>query len=220
MAVAAQASGPDSPLPQPALPPAYSAQPPSPQGWSGTYLGLQLGYACCGRDRVQLAPAPPGVIGTMREHGGLLTFHGGHNWQRDGWVSGVEGMLTLGNVGDRLTAGTASASVRINPAVELRGRIGRASGEGLFYATGGLAIGRVAYQAGDTAVPSNITATYWEPGLSVGAGYERRLAGGDWTIRGEYSYTLFRGRNLTDGVRTTRATPDYHALRLGLSRRF
>ncbi len=183
------------------------------------YVGLSFGYACCGRDRVQLAPAPPGVIGTMHEHGTFVGLHAGRDWQRGNRVVGIEGSLSFGQIGDDLTVGTASARVRINPVAEVRGRIGRAAGPGLAYFLGGVALGRVDYQAGDTAVPSDINATFTTPGISLGVGYERML-GGNWSMRGEYSYTLFRARNLTDGVQTTRATPDYHAIRIGLSHRF
>ncbi|HHX89110.1 MAG TPA: porin family protein, partial [Paracoccus sp.] len=49
--------------------------------------------------------------------------------------------------------------------------------------------------------------------------YEQQI-GNNWSMRGEYSYTQYRGRDLSDGVHTTRATPDYHSVRFGLNRRF
>lgn len=77
----------------------------------------------------------------------------------------------------------------------------------------------MSYAAGDTAVPSNIQSTFTAPGVSLGVGYERMISA-NWSTRGEYSYTLYRAEDLTDGVQTTRATPDYHAVRIGLSHRF
>lgn len=66
LAVPALASGPAAyqyeAAPTPYAAPASYAAPEA--SWSGSYAGVSLGYACCGRDRVQLAPAPPGVIGT------------------------------------------------------------------------------------------------------------------------------------------------------------
>lgn len=190
-----------------------------PTNWSGAYVGVSLGYACCGRDRVQLAPAPPGVIGSMSEHGAFMGLHGGYDWQRGNRVIGVEGSLSFGNIGDDLTNATASSRVRISPVTEIRARAGWVNGDGLIYVTGGLALGRVAYAAGDTAVPSNIQSTFYAPGVSVGVGYERMVSA-NWSLRGEYGYTLYRARDLTDGTQTTRATPDYHAIRVGLSQRF
>ncbi|MFN4100435.1 MAG: outer membrane protein [Pararhodobacter sp.] len=218
-AVPALASGPSTPYLEPALTAPHHA--PAPRlSWDGTYAGLSLGYACCGRDRVQLAPAPPGVFGTMEESGAFAGLHLGHNWQRGNTVVGVEADVSFGRIGDELEDGTSSASVRINPAMSLRARFGHTVGNGLVYATGGVAAARIAYSAGDTAVGSDIQSTYNVPGVTAGLGYEHMLAGGAWSARAEYSYTLYRGRDLTDGVQTTRATPDYHAIRFGLSRRF
>ncbi|MCL4675918.1 MAG: outer membrane beta-barrel protein [Pararhodobacter sp.] len=218
-AIPALASGPE-PYRYDAPPAPYAPPAATPVSiWSGAYVGVALGYACCGRDRVQLAPAPPGVIGTMQEGGAFMGLHAGRDWQRGNRVVGIEGSLSFGNIGDSLTSGTASASVRINPVAEIRARAGYASGDGLLYVTGGVAAARVAYAAGDTAVPSDIRSTFTTPGLSLGFGYERMI-GSNWSMRGEYSYTLFQARNLTDGVQTTRATPDFHAIRVVLSHRF
>lgn len=217
-AVPALASGPGPYVSEPPLT-TYDSYGGGTASWEGTYAGISLGYACCGRDRVQLAPAPPGVIGTMHEHGAFFGLHVGQDWQQGDRVYGVEGSLTFSRIGDDLTNGTADARVRVNPVAEVRGRYGRAAAQGLAYLTGGVALGRVDYHAGDTAVPSDINSTYTSAGLSVGLGYERMLGGG-WSMRGEYSYTRYRGRDLSDGVQTTRATPDYHAIRFGLNRRF
>lgn len=217
-AVPALASGPGAYVSEPPLT-TYDNYGGDMASWDGAFVGMTVGYACCGRDRVQLAPAPPGVIGTMSEHGRIFTLHGGRDWQQGDRVYGVEGSLTFGHVGDTLTSGTADASVRINPVAEVRGRYGRAAGQGLAYLTGGVALGHVDYHAGDTAVPSDINSSFIAAGMSVGLGYERMLGDG-WSMRSEYSYTIFRGRDLSDGVQTTRATPDFHAIRLGINRRF
>ena len=213
----ALASGPMAPLQEPVAVPRY-APAPMTQSWEGSYYGFTLGYNFGGSDRVQLAPAPPGVIGTLRVRGAVLGGQLGHNWQRGDMVYGVEAGLNLMPTRDAFTAGASSASMRIRPVADLRGRIGMASGEGLFYATAGLSAARVNYAASDGAT-SNINSRYTALGYSVGVGYERMIQG-NWTMRGEYSYTQYRGRNLTDGVHTTRATPDYHSLRFGLNRRF
>ena len=191
---------------------------PAPR-WDGSYAGITLGYNFGGRDRVGLNPAP-GQIGTLRASGAIAGVQAGHNWQKGDTVFGVEGGLNLGNTGDSFTAGTASASVRINPILDLRGRVGIVTGDGLLYATGGLAIARIAYQAGDLLVPTNITAKYTRPGFSLGVGYEHAIDQ-EWSMRGEYGYSQYRGRTLGDGgVTSTRATPDHHGIRLGVNRRF
>ena len=219
LATQALASGP-GPLPYEPQPPTFGGyQAPAVASWSGFYAGVSLGYACCGRDRVQLAPAPPGVIGTMHEAGAIAGGHFGRDWQRGNFVAGVEASLSFGDIGDSLTSGTASSSVSINPVAEVRGRLGRVRGDGLLYVTGGLAAARVDYAAADTGVPSDIRSSFTTPGVSVGFGYEQMISQ-NWSLRGEYCYSLFQAKNLTDGVQTTRATPDFHALRIGLSHRF
>jgi len=210
----AYATAPSEPMvPAPRYSPA-----PAAAYWEGAYAGFTMGYNFRGRDRVQLAPAPPGVIGTMRVRGVLLGAQVGHNWQSGAMVYGIEGGLNLTRTRDSITSGTASASMRINPFAELRGRVGYAVNDGLIYGVGGVSAGRVRYAASD-GVTSDINQTYNAIGYSVGLGYEQQI-GNNWSMRGEYSYTQYRGRDLTDGVHTTRATPDFHSVRFGLNRRF
>lgn len=198
--------------------PRYAPAPAGPAHWEGGYAGFTMGYNFRGRDEVQLAPAPPGVIGTLRERGVMLGAQAGYNFQSGAMVYGVEAGLNFSRTGDSFTSGPASASVRINPFADLRGRVGYAMNDGLIYAVGGLSAGRIRYAASD-GVTSDINETYNAVGYSVGLGYEQQI-GNNWSMRGEYSYTQYRGRDLTDGVHTTRATPDFHSLRFGLNRRF
>lgn len=209
-----------NPVPVDPVPTPYYAPAPvsTPAYWEGAYAGFTMGYNYRGRDRVQLEPAPPGVIGTLRVRGALLGVQGGYNWQSGTMVYGVEGALNLTRTRDAIAMGPATASMRINPFVDLRGRVGWTVSDGMLYAAGGLSVGRIQYAASD-GVTSDINATYNRLGYTVGLGYEQQI-GNNWSMRGEYSYTQYRGRDLTDGVQTTRATPDYHSLRFGLNRRF
>lgn len=218
-ALPALASGPSTVAISPAPTPYYAPAPqPVYSRWDGAYYGFTMGYNFRGRDRVQLAPAPPGVIGTMRVRGFVLGAQLGRNWQNGNMVYGVEGGFHFTNTRDSITSGPASASMRINPFADLRGRAGWATNQGLFYGLAGVSAGRIRYAASD-GLTSNIQSTYTAMGYSLGLGYEHDI-GNDWSMRGEYSYTQYRGRNLTDGVHTTRATPDYHSVRFGLNRRF
>lgn len=208
-----------APLPaEPVVPAPHYSPAPVAAYWDGAYAGFTMGYNFRGTDEVQLAPAPPGVIGTMRVRGALLGVQAGRNWQSGAMVYGIEGGLNLTRTRDSISLGTASASMRINPFADLRGRVGYAMNDGLLYAVGGLSAGRIQYAASDGAT-SNIEETYTRVGWSLGVGYEQQI-GNNWTMRGEYSYTQYRGRDLSDGIHTTRATPDYHSLRFGLNRRF
>lgn len=202
----------------------YEATPVAPynpgytpaRDWTGAYAGFSLGYNLRGEDRVQLAPAP-GVIGTLRPSGPSVGVQLGHNWQQGSMVYGVEAGWHGTRTRDRLSVGGNTANVRVSSVVELRGRVGMSLGEGLVYTTAGLSSGQINYGASDGV--DTISTSYRATGYSLGLGYEHQIQG-DWTMRGEYSYTQYRGRNLTAGAITTRATPDFHSVRFGLNRRF
>lgn len=210
---------PVKPAPMPYTPPA-----PKRDRWDGHYAGITLGYGFHGRDRVGLRPpSPPDEIGTLRVKGALMGVQLGANWQHGDTVFGIEGGLNLARIRDDFdTAAGNEASMRINPVGELRGRLGFAPGNTLFYATGGLSAGRVRYGvSGPGALPpdADIASTYTRLGWNLGVGVEHAIDH-DWSVRGEYSYTEFRGRNLSDGNYTTRATPNFHSVRIGINRSF
>ncbi|MCC5991841.1 MAG: porin family protein [Rhodobacteraceae bacterium] len=214
------ANGLKSVAPAAEVAPQYTyAQPVQAQAhdWSGAYAGVGLGYAFGGRDRVALNPPGPGVIGTLRNSGAFGTFQAGMNWQTDDVVYGVEADLTLGNIRSSIVAGANNAAMRIRSAASLRARGGFTSNDDLFYLTGGIAAARVKYVA--VGGGANIDRNFNQFGYALGAGWERALNDG-LSLRGEYIYSNFGRRSLTDAGLTTIATPDFHALRLGVNQRF
>ena len=197
---------------------------PRQDRWDGHYAGLTFGYAFHGRDEVGLnPPEPPEAIGTLRVRGMLLGAQIGANWQNGDTVFGIEGGVHMGRIRDSfINEDDQEASMRISPVGDLRGRIGFAQGDTLFYAAGGLSAGRVRYGVsgpGDEPEDVDIDTSFTALGFNVGVGVEHAIDH-DWSLRGEYSYTQFRGRDLTDGVYTTRATPNYHSVRFGINRSF
>lgn len=208
-----------SPAPGATIPAQYTQRPVAQeQNWSGAYIGLHLGYAFGGHDRVALNPAGPGVIGTLRNNGPLAGLQAGYNWQADDFVFGLEGDLSFGNVKSSFTSGGGSAAMKIRSAASLRARGGiTTDNDNLFYVTGGVGVARVDYQTVGGA--ADIDRRFIQFGYVAGAGWERALQDGI-SLRGEYLYSNFGGRNLSDAGLTTRATPDFHALRLGVNRRF
>lgn len=204
--------------------PARHTPAPSRDRWDGHYAGITLGYGFHGRDRVGLnPPAPPQELGTLRVRGAVLGAQIGANWQSGDNVYGVEGGLNMARIRDEFdTPAGHEASMRINPVGEVRGRFGFAQNDTLFYATGGFSAGRVQYGvSGPGALPddADIQSSFTALGWNIGLGIEHAIDH-DWSLRSEYSYTQFRGRNLTDGNYTTRATPNFHSVRVGINRSF
>src|SRR3984893_7829961 len=82
------------------LPPAIPTKappPPSIWNWTGTYVGLNLGYGSGswksgGSIGGQAADPSPNVSGVS------AAFRAGHNWQFDRWVLGLEGDFELSGI--------------------------------------------------------------------------------------------------------------------------
>ncbi len=212
-----------------AVAPVAPVAPPSPVApardrWDGHYAGITLGYGFHGRDRVGLRPpSPPNDIGTLRVRGALLGVQLGANWQHGHTVFGIEAAANLSRLRDSFdTMAGHAASMRISPVADIRGRVGYALGDTLFYAAGGLSAGRVRYAVsgpGLLADDADIASRFMQYGWNIGAGVEHAIDH-DWSVRGEYSYTNLRSRDLGDGNYTTRATPNFHSVRIGINRSF
>jgi outer membrane immunogenic protein len=169
--------------------------------WSGFYVGGDIGYLW-GRTRV----VDNGVLTesgapTNGFAGGLLA---GYNWQRGPLVLGVEGdggwLNAVGHGAVPPPPPPAPApplpnTYKINWDSHLVGKAGYASGQWLFFATGGVAFAGFNFQEGvvpGTTPPGSINATL--TGFSVGVGIEyaftRNLLG-----RLQYIYDDFGGYN-------------------------
>jgi outer membrane immunogenic protein len=184
---------------------------PSPTfNWAGPYVGADFGYAL---NRDPGAFAVPGAIagvgGPSIESfnlsprgflgGGLI----GYNWQMGRWVAGVDADLQkeIGSgyvVCSFLCGATAAALIdqKMSWFGTVRGRLGYATGPTLFYATAGLAYGKVKDTVNEKfiGVPAGAFAfEHINTGSAVGAGIENTFDlfgwfGRNWTTRTEYLY--------------------------------
>jgi outer membrane immunogenic protein len=184
--------------------------PPPTMSWAGFYLGGNAGVGL-GRNSTttnvattipptvfyteQINLAPLGVIGGVQA---------GYNWQSGNFVVGVEVDVQLAGEKDSQTCATSCVPLAGNfTFIEqkltwfgtARGRLGYAAGPALFYATGGLAYGRVSEHVVHTGasfalVTGTFDFTHTKAGWTVGAGIERvvELLGPGWTARAEYLY--------------------------------
>lgn len=214
--------------------------------WTGLYVGGNAGWGFASANGTSglLNPDP-------LEHGGgssSLSWNGfigggqiGYNWMVSrNIVLGIEADLsgtTLKGNGVGVSAdGTSYKTFSINPVGTVRGRIGYASDNWLFYGTGGGAYEH-AYLTntqgpcghGDPAClpPSPVPLGAMDSdalnlfGWTAGAGVEVGITS-NWTAKLEYLYMYFPSFNYANPVfnRVTNATENLSIVRLGVNYKF
>jgi outer membrane immunogenic protein len=141
-------------------------QPLNAFSWAGPYLGGNLGYDWGSVDHNPTKPS--GFSGGVQ---------GGYNWQSGPLVFGVEGDIQLSGADDTFAPWKFS-----NPWFgTVRGRVGYAFNNVLFYGTGGLAFGEL------QADTFGLTETHTNVGWTLGVGTEVGIAQ-NWSAKIEYLY--------------------------------
>jgi len=141
-------------------------QPLNAYSWAGPYLGGNFGYAWGSVDNNPTNPS--GFSGGVQA---------GYNWQSGPIVFGVEGDLQATGADDTFAPWKFS-----NPWFgTVRGRVGYAVNNILFYGTGGLAFGEL---RGETF---GLSESHTTAGWTAGVGAEFGLAQ-NWTAKIEYLY--------------------------------
>jgi outer membrane immunogenic protein len=141
-------------------------QPLNAFSWAGPYLGGNLGYDWGSVDHNPTKPS--GFSGGVQ---------GGYNWQSGPLVFGVEGDIQLSGADDTFAPRKFS-----NPWFgTVRGRVGYAFNNVLFYGTGGLAFGEL------QADTFGLTETHTNVGWTLGVGTEVGIAQ-NWSAKIEYLY--------------------------------
>ncbi len=166
--------------------------------WQGPYIGANLGYQAGSVSNNPTRPTGPG--------GGV---QGGYNWQRGGFVFGVETDLQISGADDLFAPWKFS-----NPWFgTLRGRGGVAFNNVLLYGTAGLGYGALQVQNTTTGIVERRSSLGW----AAGGGIEFGLAG-NWRLRAEYLYVDLSARSypLTGANHGLAAS----WLRLGVNYRF
>jgi len=214
------AGGPVIPAPEPVVMPAL-APPAPPPTFAGGYVGADIGYAFGGDDQVGAIPLDRD-LGTLELSGPIGNIHAGYRWQQPGSriVYGVEGMVSLGDVGDDVSRDGFDSSSEMKWTATIRGNLGYAvRPDTLVYGFGGYTVGKSEYWivgAGDVLQEDRDT-----DGYVVGLGAEKML-NDKWSVRAEYEYSNFGSEEAEarNGTFTTRDTPEYHTLRAGVNFRF
>ena len=208
--------------------------------WSGFYVGAHFGYAG-GSSEWSSTPGPPssGTLdfyksydmfkGTGSYFAGLQT---GYNYLTSSrFLLGAEADISfpnsLGGTSILLsgTTGLASYAEQVEMFGTLRGRIGYAPGNWLFYVTGGFAWSydqftrsQIAGVAG-AATPGSVDNLFMVPrvGGVAGAGVEVALTS-NWAARLEYLYTDYGSRSVSFPASAQRFNSDLimQSMRAGL----
>ena len=228
--------------PPPAAPISYE--------WTGFYLGAHVGYALGGSNwsATQGGSPAPSLSGSLDFSNAynfstgngsyLLGFQAGYDamtaWR---WLVGVAADVSFPSfVGGTQTfssapIGTANYLERVELSGNVRGRVGYAPGNWLYYVTGGFAFSYdqftrtqlAGFPAGGAAVPGTMENLYLVPrvGGVVGAGVEVALAS-HWTAQFEYLFTDYGNRSVTFPAGAQRFDSDLmlNELRAGLDYRF
>lgn len=212
-----------------------NANNPAPMfNWSGAYAGI-VGGAAMFADEMSdqwcwtACDAPD-----MASWGGFVGGTVGWNVQNGALVYGVEGDLAWTGFENSLSVTNGSSYIVTHTAewdwlATIRGRLGLASGNTLFYVTGGAAIASADYSSWYGAPYDNegYRTSGTDVGITGGAGVEVAL-GDKWSAKGEYLYvglpsvtTDYQNNpspNPGEDVMTYRSQS--HMLRFGLNRMF
>lgn len=218
---------------------------PAIYDWTGFYAGVHSGYAA-GSSRwsaTQAGAAPP-LSGSLDMFNAFNAFTGtgsylhglqaGYNYMLPSHlVVGAEADISFPNLiaGSAAFSSLSSGSVAYQDQVEfsgtLRGRVGYAVGNWLFYATGGFAysydqLTRTQLSgtpAGGTASPGTIDNRFMVPrfGAAAGGGVEFALTP-QWMARLEFLYTGYGSHSVAfpDAAESFKSNLNVETLRVGL----
>jgi outer membrane immunogenic protein len=140
--------------------------------WTGFYIGGFGGYAS--EDS-----------GTPKMEGGFAGGTVGYNWQAGNIVYGLEADGGWADVDASVTAFGVTAKSKTDALGTVRGRIGFAVDQVLFYGTGGYAW--IDNKISLSALGVTVSQSNFHSGWTVGAGIEAFIAP-QWSIKGEYLY--------------------------------
>ncbi|WP_209016319.1 outer membrane beta-barrel protein [Roseibium sp. RKSG952] len=201
---------------------------------SAFYLGLNAGYGFGGTDRFGLRTGGGTFdIGNLKPSGAYGGIRGG--WRgvvpatggRD-YVYGFELGYDFGSLEDTVSRQIGTTTVtggsEISDVLSLKFRNGltNKSGSVLYFVSFGLVQGEVATTNSTTS--GGTTRAFEEKGrrngLSASIGAEHQL-NDNWSITGEYEYVQFESKDVVFGSGfSTKSTPKYSGLRVGLNYKF
>jgi len=183
--------------------------------WSGSYVGLSGGYA---RGSTYWNNNVPWTTGDIKADGGIIGVTVGYNWQSGSpWVFGVEADMSWTGISGTENGATCGVPCRssIDWLATVRGRLGAAHGDLLFFATAGVAFARVNYIL-DTIFDIERIETGWTTGVGLEATFAK-----NWSFKTEYLYvSLGKSDPLIAAVNLIARENNAHIVRGGFNYRF
>ena len=180
--------------------------------WTGFYLGLVGGGAWENS-------------GSPRMQGGFVGGTAGYNWQTGNIVFGVEADGAWADVSASATGATVvpgfgvvttTATSKTDAMGTVRGRLGYAVNNVLFYGTGGYAW--IDNKITLSALGVSASDSKFHSGWTVGAGVEAFFAP-QWSVKGEYLYRSLGGESYFSGALPT-GTLNFHTVQVGVNYHF
>ncbi len=165
--------------------------------WSGFYAGINGGGAWAVND--QLTNEPFAMFGGISPTGGFGGGQIGYNWQGV-WdphlILGIEADIQGSDISDKQTDTTSSVyKSNLDFFGTVRGRVGYAVQETLFYFTGGFAYGGLHKFSGAFG-PQSFDGT--AAGYVLGGGVEYKITPA-WSVKGEFQYVNLGQNNACGG---------------------
>ena len=203
-------------LPVPVVAPPF----PTAYNWNGFYAGGHLGYAWGSSNWTGSSPGAPNVSGSLSltqpidifsEAGSFFAgFQAGYNYMlANRFVVGAEvdasfpsfpnqAGISIGGTSNLTspTLGAETLSETVLASGTVRGRVGYAPGNWLFYVTGGFAWTYDRQTLTQLATGTVEQPFLWRWGFATGAGVEVPIAP-HWTARLEYLFTDYGPRGMT-----------------------
>lgn len=199
----------------------------------GAYVGGVVGASCCGEDRVgigqNLDPAQAAAR-TLWPKGGTYGLRAGFRapvTSAGDVVVAVGGELSYDQTGidDKIRINDYTAATDVKSVLALRSRAGVLNNaqDTWIYAIAGVARVKYDYEVTGNGDVGQIALKHEgvsSSGLIFGAGIEYML-NDNWSVTGEWEYQQFKNKLLKGSYgETTRATPQWHQIRVGVNYEF
>ena len=206
-------------LPRNAAPPPSYYTPAPVFNWSGLYLGVNGGYgfgSFMGGGTTRFGSADAGVLGATA----------GYNYQIGQFVVGLESDFDWTSFESSKTylPGPISESAKLDDLWTVRGRLGYAMDNVLFFATGGYAGGMIRTSLTDATLPVPLggptySSNNYSNGFAIGGGLEYAFSGAI-SVKAEYLYTSLDRQSIFGGAHLTTAAMQESLVRGGIDFHF